>query len=631
MGADFAAADPCHHALDLREVVEQGLLEPGDRVAGLRQADGRRHRQADEQVALVHARCELRTQARKDQRARRQHDAGEQDRRPAPRHEETDGRTEPAGIETATLRPGRFRPQAQKGRRGCQQHGKHQRTRHGEDHGEGKRAEGLSLHPFEREDRQENHHDDEDGENQRLQHLGAGLRHDSAPVCTRFGLAQTPVGVLHHDHRPVDHHADGDGDPAQRHQIGRNVEQTHRDQREPDREGDGRHHDQTRPPAAQEGEQDNRNQQGALPERRRHGRDRGTDQFGLVVIGYRLDALGQGLVDAVQPVVDAADHFIGIRPDQLEHQPGNDLALAVHRGEALAGCAADFDPGDIPNAHRHAIDDLDDDIAQIVLALGQADGPHCILLGVLDQELRPGIGVIGLYGRHHVRDGEVVAQERLRPHIDLVLPFETAQRENLGHAAHGLQVELHQPVLDGAQFDAVHGAVGAVEEVEEDLSEPGGDRPHGRLAEAVGYVLTCQPETFADELAGPVDIRPVLEIDIHDRQAEIRGGADFRQPGQTIHRRLDREGDIALHLFGGEAFGLGEDLHQGGRDVGESVNRHGPEGDSARQNDRDEAEHRQEAPAGDAMQEPRGRPLVLRGGVVSGRVHLRTPLFAVRT
>ena len=106
-----------------------------------------------------------------------------------------------------------------------------------------------------------------------------------------------------------------------------------------------------------------------------------------------------------------------------------------------------------------------------------------------------------------------------------------------------------------------------------DLAEPGGDRAHLGLAVARGDLALRGAEALADELARPVDVGAVLEDHGHDRQAELRDRADLLDPRQPAHGGLDREGDEALDLLGGEAGAVGQDLDLDVGDVGDGVDR----------------------------------------------------------
>ena len=85
------------------------------------------------------------------------------------------------------------------------------------------------------------------------------------------------LDVFDLDDRGVDDHADGDGQTAQRHEVGRQAGQPHGDERERAREGQGQDDDEGAPEAPQEQVEDEDDEQRADDER----------------LGHRVDAAGR--------------------------------------------------------------------------------------------------------------------------------------------------------------------------------------------------------------------------------------------------------------------------------------------------------------------------------------------------
>jgi len=69
-------------------------------------------------------------------------------------------------------------------------------------------------------------------------------------------------------------------------------------------------------------------------------------------------------------------------------------------------------------------------------------------------------------------------------------------------------------------------------------------------------------KTLGDELPGPVDIGPVLEIDVDYGEGKSGEGADIFDLRKSEHRRFDRIGDQPFDLFGSHAFGFCVDLDE---------------------------------------------------------------------
>ena len=123
-------------------------------------------------------------------------------------------------------------------------------------------------------------------------------------------------------------------------------------------------------------------------------------------------------------------------------------------------------------------------------------------------------------------------------------------------------MEFDQPVLDGTQLLERIFTGGVVEVVEEYLAHSGGDGPHLWIAETFGNLFPGFLEPFADQLSREIDVRYVIEVDVHHREPEVRNRAHLLNPGQTGHGHFDRIGDEFLDFLGSQALGDGENLDQ---------------------------------------------------------------------
>ena len=122
-----------------------------------------------------------------------------------------------------------------------------------------------------------------------------------------------------------------------------------------------------------------------------------------------------------------------------------------------------------------------------------------------------------------------------------------------------------------------------------------------RVAKPVGDVATRFGEPLAHDLTGEIDIRPVLEIDVHHRQPKIRYRPHIFEFGQARHCRFDWIGHIAFNLFGGEPFGFGENLNQRGCHVRKGINRQGAKRKKPAKRHRKSRNGRQKPAACDAV------------------------------
>ena len=312
-----------------------------------------------------------------------------------------------------------------------------------------------------------------------------------------------------------------------------------------------------------------------------HGADAGLDEALLLVVGHDPDTFGEDRIDLLESLLDGADDSRGVGAEELDHLGGNDLADAVPGLHAAANRAADLDVRELSDEHRRSVDGLDDDSFEIGDAGGETHRSHHKLLGVALDELGADVEVVGANRVQDLRQGDVVSQQSVRLHHDLELFLPAADPEDLGDAGHGLEVELDQPVLDRAQLLERVRSGGVLEVVEEDQTHSGRDRPHLRIAEALGDLLARLLQALADELASEVDVDVILEVDVDHGEAEVGDRADVVDAGQPGHGDLDREGDVLLDLLGRQALGHREDLHQIGRHVRERVDRKLPVAEKA--------------------------------------------------
>ncbi len=97
----------------------------------------------------------------------------------------------------------------------------------------------------------------------------------------------------------------------------------------------------------------------------------------------------------------------------------------------------------------------------------------------------------------------------------------------------------------------------------------------------VGELLGRELQPLGGQLAGAVDVDAPVELDVDDRQADARGGADALHAGRTVERGLDGQGDQDLDLLGRQPTGLGHHRDRRTVEVREDVDRQPPDHDPA--------------------------------------------------
>ena len=255
------------------------------------------------------------------------------------------------------------------------------------------------------------------------------------------------VRVLDHHHRGVDHRADGDGDAAQRHDVGVDALPAHHQEGDhhAQRQRDDGH--QRRAQVPQEEHAHQRDDDELLEQLERQVVDRALDQRAAVVGGDDLHALRQAGLQLGQARLHRLDRRLRVLARaQHDHAAGH-LALAVELGDAAAHLRADLDRGHVAQAHRDAAARGQRDVAEVVQRLQVAAGAHHVFgLGQL-QHRAAALLVAGQQRIAHLLVGDAVGDQLVRVEHHLVLPHHAADAGHLGHVGQALQFVLQEPVL----------------------------------------------------------------------------------------------------------------------------------------------------------------------------------------
>ena len=93
--------------------------------------------------------------------------------------------------------------------------------------------------------------------------------------------------------------------------------------------------------------------------------DGAVDQVGAVIDRVEGDALRQARRDFGEPLLDVLDDGERILAEALQHDAGDDFALAVQLGDAAALVRRQLDARHVAQQHRHAAVVLDHDLLEI--------------------------------------------------------------------------------------------------------------------------------------------------------------------------------------------------------------------------------------------------------------------------
>ena len=188
-------------------------------------------------------------------------------------------------------------------------------------------------------------------------HLLHGPDHHGAIILPPTALIpqlQILVGLLdHHDGR-VHHGPDGDGDPAQGHDVGREAQRPEGDERKEYDNGQGDHRDDGARDVPEEDEDHQGHGDEHLDDRGFQVVDGAQDQVGAVVDRDDLHAGGQTGLDLPDFRLDPPDHVQGILPVPHDDNAGDHVPLAVQIGHPPAELRPQNDVCDVFEADGRA-------------------------------------------------------------------------------------------------------------------------------------------------------------------------------------------------------------------------------------------------------------------------------------
>jgi len=507
--------------------------------------------------------------------------------------------------------------------------GKQERSEQGDDVGEGQRKKHLSFDPLQGDDRDEGQGDDEFAEDGGLADLQDPLQ-DRFQLMLRPGLRKAALDVLDLDDRRVDDHADGDGQSAERHEIGRKPGDTHHDEGEEDRKGQGQQDDEGAAEAAQEKIEDEDHEHRSDEQGLGHGVDGPADDIRALVIGFNPEAHGQDArsVDFIDPLLDRPDDVAAVGAAEHHDDAADDFVVPVLHGAALADGVPGPNLRHVPDEDGCPLPGFQRDRADVFDRLQKPDSPDEELPLVTLQDVAAGVEVVPAQRLGDAVERQVVGGQKVGIHDDVKLSDIAPEGVDFVDPGDRLEERREGPVLNRPDLRQVFRLIHALgpaprERVLIDFPHGRGNRAHGDLG-SLGDALPGFDEPLEDELAGEVDIDAVLEDDGDDGEAGLGNRTNLIQAREPAHGRFDREGDEPLDFRRRHAGSRGQDFDLDVGDVGEGVDgdpkdRPDPQHDEEEDSDKDEdapAERSFDQAVNHAHVRPPGRPcgFPIRGG-----------------
>ena len=267
---------------------------------------------------------------------------------------------------------------------------------HGDDDAERERREQEAGWTFEEHDREEDDADGERGSEGRHGDLSRAVEDGDGERLPHVAVA---VDVLHLDGGVVDQHADGEGEPAERHQIERLPPEEEADQTDQDGEGDAGADEHRAPPAAQE-EEDHQGDEDRGDHRLVEDvGDGGAHEDGLIEVELQLHPFRRGGLDDGKLVAGPLDDSKG-RGIRLLEDGEIGGAPAVDADEVLLHRVSIAHPGDVAEHDRRAIHRLDGEIVERLDGVGTGVELH-VVERVADHRRAGGHEHVALQDRLH--------------------------------------------------------------------------------------------------------------------------------------------------------------------------------------------------------------------------------------
>ena len=440
-------------------------------------------------------------------------------------------------------------------RRQEQRHDQRNRQSHG--NGQRQRAEHLAFNALQRHQRQEHQNNDGDTKDGGRSHFHRGRQHSANALTARIAsLPQLVEDVFNHHHGRIHHQANGDGQPSQRHQVGRDAVLVHHDEGRERRNDQRRHNDQAGAHIAQEDKQHDHHQEDAFNQHLAHGPQSRIHQIGTVVVRNDLQAAGQHAlgVDLVHAFFHAGHHFLGIAAAHHQHNAGNAFGIATLDDGALAHFGINLHLGHITHIDRHPTLLLEHDVANIFQRADHAHAANQILLCHLRQNAAAGIGVVICHGLNDLTHCQIVVTQTTGIDQHLVLLDVSTLRVDFSHTRNGAQQRTRHPVLNGAALGQLFLSqraltiIRVIQRVLVNLTQTGRHRTQHRH-DAFRHARCDFDQALCHQLASEVHIRRFSKHQRNDGQTALVERAQLGQTGQARHGDFERHSHKTLNFF----------------------------------------------------------------------------------
>ena len=268
------------------------------------------------------------------------------------------------------------------------------------------------------------------------------------------------------------------------------------------------------------------------------------DQVGAVIHRPDTHALRQAGGNLGNFGFDVVDHFQGVHPIARNDDAGYHFALPVQLGETAPLVRPQLDPRDVADQHGRTVVRLDHQLLDVAHP-AQIAAPAHHVLGLRHFHHPPAHIAVGFADHpHDLHQWDAVGAQFHRIYHHLILLHKTADGCHFRHPACLGDLVAQEPILEGAQFG--QRLVHADHRILIYPADPSRIRADLR-GHATGQLAGGEVEILQHPRTRPVNIRAVLENDIHEGCAEHRETAHYTGFRHRNHRGSQRISDLIFH------------------------------------------------------------------------------------
>src|SRR5215469_5353854 len=392
-------------------------------------------------------------------------------------------------------------------------------------------------------------------------------------LTTPFG--QFTIDVFHHHDGTVDDDSKIDG--AYRKEIGRQILRMQQDEAKEQSQGNGQGNDNGRANADQEKEQHKEHQNHPAEQIVFYGAGSQLHQVATVVKRTDFYVPGQDhLIQLVRLVLDPFQHVLRLLAAAHQDDTFDSVIVFLETELAEPRSISDHDLANVADPDRSSPIAAHHNVLDVLAVADHANPAHVVELSALRIESATGIGIVVRKRLHHLRDGHVEAINAGGVEQYLVLHDRAAEAGIIGNAGNGFVGALENPILNRLQV--LGSAVGALDDVAVNQATGAEERGQaGRDAGGESYV----GQTLEHDLPGKIIVGVLLESQPDIGESVERNGTHYFEMRQAVHFHFQGQRDQTLHLFGGVARPLRDQLHHGRREVRIGIYGHAVKGDSS--------------------------------------------------